>query len=82
MELKLAQNDLDSKPKNITFEDIVSKVEANGSVALYLDKSNAQKDIQKMLSNLEKHGKSVHLNELKFGLDKDSFLYEMHIINY
>lgn len=82
MDLKLARKDLNEKQKTISLEEIEKQVEEKGSATFYLDKDNSIKDIQKMRLSLEKNSKSVHWNELRYGLDKDSFLYELHIINY
>ncbi|RAX54951.1 hypothetical protein CCY99_02070 [Helicobacter sp. 16-1353] len=82
MDLKLARKDSNEKQKMISLEEIEKQVEEKGSATFYLDKDNSIKDIQKMRTQLEKNSKSVHWNELRFGLDKDSFLYELHIINY
>ncbi len=80
MELKLAKLELDDKPKTITLNEIINAVNENGAATFYLDKDNSLKDLQKMRQTLEKDSKSVHLNELKYGLDSN--LYELHIINY
>lgn len=80
MELKLAKLELDDKPKTITLNEIINAVNENGTATFYLDKDNSLKDLQKMRQTLEKDSKSVHLNELKYGLDSN--LYELHIINY
>ncbi len=82
MDLKLTKKEINDKPKHISLDEIKKQVEEKGSATFYLDKNNSIKDIQKMRVELEKNGKSVHWNELHYGLDKDSFLYELHIINY
>lgn len=82
MELKLSKKELNEKQKTISLEEIEKKVEEKGSATFYLDKDNSIKDIQKMRTILEKNSKSVHWNELRYGLDKDNFLYELHIITY
>lgn len=79
MELKLAKIEPEDKPKTITLDEVIKAVNNNGSATFYLDKDNSLKDLQKMRQTLEKDSKSVHLNELKYGLD--SHLYELHIIN-
>ncbi len=80
MELKLAKKTLEDKPKNITLDEIIKTAESNGSATFYLDKDNSLKDLQKMRQTLEKSNKSVHISELKYGLN--SSLFELHIINY
>lgn len=80
MELKLATAEINGKSKTISLNDIIKTAQTQGSATFYLDKDNSLKDLQKMKQTIEKDGKSVHLNELKYGLD--SYLYELHIINY
>ena len=80
MELKLATTEANGKPKLISLNDIIKSAQTQGSATFYLDKDNSLKDLQKMKQTIEKDGKSVHLNELKYGLD--SYLYELHIISY
>ena len=80
MELKLATTEANDKVKSISLNDIIKTAQTQGSATFYLDKENTLKDLQKMKQTIEKDGKSVHLNELKYGLD--SYLYELHIISY
>lgn len=82
MELKLAKKDLNSKCEVITPEKIEARLSEKGSAIYYLDKDNSLKDIQKLCAQMEKKARSVHWNELRFGLDKDSYIYEFHIINH
>ncbi len=80
MELKLAKKDANERQKSITDSEIIKLAEQNGSATFYLDRENNNKDLQKLRQSLEKSNKSVHLNELRYGLD--SYLYELHIISY
>lgn len=80
MNLKLAKNELNAKETIITMQEIQDKLIANGSVIVYLHKDNSQKDLQKLRTSMEKIAQSVYFNEVRYGLDKDSFLYELNII--
>lgn len=80
MELKLAKTELNERQKNISDSEIIKIAEQQSNVTFYLDSENNNKDLQKLRQTLEKANKSVHLNELKYGLD--SYLYELHIISY
>lgn len=82
MNFKLAKKDLNDKQKTISLDEIQKQVDEKGSITFYLDKENSLKDIQKLQASLEKSSKSVYWNELHYSSDKDSFLYELHIINY
>lgn len=81
MTLKLAKKELDDKQEVISFDEIQKQAEENGSATFYIDKDNSLKDIQKLKAALEKNSNSVYLNEIRYGLDNDSFLYELHIIS-
>lgn len=80
MTFKLAKKELDSKQESITLDEIEKQAKESGSATFYLDKDNQLKDIQKLKTTLEKNAQAVHFNEIRYGLDKDSFLYELHII--
>lgn len=81
MKLKLAKNNIDDENKSISQKEIEKQMTDKDSTFIYLDNGNLLKDIQKLKTALEKNLKSVYFNKIKYGIDKDSFLYEMHIIN-
>lgn len=81
MKLKLAKNSINGESKTISQKEIEESMTNKDSEIFYLDNDNSLKDIQKIKSALEKNSKSVYFNEIRYGLDKDSFLYELHIIN-
>lgn len=81
MKLKLAKVNNDADIIVITQKEIEEEIIKKGNAVFYLERDNSLKDIQKLKTSLEKTSKSVHFNEIRYGLDKDSFLYELHIIN-
>ena len=80
MKLKLASLDLNTEGGTTTLKDIEEEISKKGNLMLYLDKSNSIKDIQKLKTSLEKSVQSVYYNEIKYGMDKDNFIYELQII--
>ncbi|WP_187647317.1 HP0268 family nuclease [Nitrosophilus labii] len=80
MELKLARNELKNKPKPITLEKIEEEVEKEGEKIFYFDRENAHKDLVEMVEYFENKGYSVYLREVKYGLDDNDYLYEVHIL--
>ncbi|MRJ06333.1 MAG: hypothetical protein C6I01_02275 [Epsilonproteobacteria bacterium] len=46
----------------------------------YFDKKSSYKTLKDIIDRLEEEGFSVYFREVKYGLDEDAFLYEMHII--
>lgn len=82
MELKLAKTTLNTKNKvnatKISCEDMLKKIQ--GENIFYFDKENSHKDMQKACVFFQKAGYSTYLNEVRYGLDEDSYIYELHII--
>jgi len=81
MELILAKNSLDEKSnKKITLEQIEAELEKNKQKIFYFDESNSHKDLVNLVEILEEKGYSVYLREVRFGLDENDYMYEMHIL--
>jgi len=81
MELILAKNSLSEKSnKKITLEDIEKELEKNKQKIFYFDESNSHKDLVSAVEALEEKGFSVYLREVRFGLDENDYMYEMHIL--
>ncbi len=80
MELKLAREDLKSKPKKITLEKIEEMVKKEGNKIFYFDRENSHKDLMELVDYFEKKGYSVYFREVKYGLDENDYIYEVHIL--
>ncbi|HIE34834.1 MAG TPA: hypothetical protein EYP79_01370 [Campylobacterales bacterium] len=80
MELKLARNELNTKPKSITIKKIEEDVEKTGEKIFYFDRENSHKDLVELVDYFEDKGYSVYLREVKYGLDDKDYLYEVHIL--
>ncbi|EJF07338.1 hypothetical protein ThvES_00005830 [Thiovulum sp. ES] len=81
MEFKLARESLDSQPEVVNLDYIEKQAEKEDETIIYLDRTNSQK----VLNQLEKHfdknfEKNVYRREVKFGLDENDYLYEVHIL--
>lgn len=81
MELKLARVELDAKPKKIDLAKIESSVEKDESVIFYFDKENSHKDLLELQDHFEAKGKSFYMNEVRYGLADNEYMYQVHIIN-
>jgi len=80
MELKLARTELNLKPKKIELKKVESMVEKDDSVIIYFDKDNSHKDLLNLQDHFESKGKSFYMNEVKYGLAEDDYMYEVHIL--
>ncbi|MDR2905531.1 MAG: hypothetical protein LBU73_06230 [Helicobacteraceae bacterium] len=79
MELKLAHAEPGGKPKSISHEKLLEAITAEKSAIFYFDKSNAHKDLMEYVKFLENNGLRAYLKEVKYGLDQEDYLYQMHI---
>ena len=80
MELKLAKTELDAKPKKIKLEKIEEIIKNEGQKIFYFDKDNSHKDLVSLVEHFEDLGYSVYLREVKYTLDDQDYIYEVHIL--
>ncbi len=78
MKLKLARASVDAKPKTIEVDKIEEDLDKKS--IFYFDKENSHKDLKSLVEHFETKEYSVYLREVKFGLDDDEYLYEVHIV--
>jgi hypothetical protein len=76
MELKLVTTD--NKIKTVDLEKFLSKVKKDSF--FYFSKETSYKDLQDLIDLLEKKGYSVYFREVKYTLEDDGYMYEMHIL--
>ncbi len=80
MELKVARTELNAKPKPITLEKLEKSLEKEGQKIFYFDRENSHKDLMEMVEYFEEKGFSVYFREVRYGLDENDYLYEVHIL--
>ena len=78
MKLKLARASTESKPKIIEVDKLEEDLDKKS--IFYFDKVNSHKELKAMISHFEAKDFSVYMREVKFGLDDDQYLYEVHIV--
>ena len=78
MKLKLARTTLKAKPKTIELKKIEEEL-ANKSI-FYFDKDNSHKELKELIEYFEEKGFSVYMREVKYGMDENEYIYEVHII--
>ena len=78
MKLKLARASVTSKPKVIEVEKIEEDLEKKS--IFYFDKENSHKELKSLIEHFEGKEYSVYMREVKFGLDDDEYIYEVHIV--
>jgi hypothetical protein len=80
MELKIARKELSDKPKTVEIEKIVEDVKKIGQRILYFDRENSHKTMIEFVEYFERLGYSVYFRDIKYGLDEDNYMYEVHIL--
>jgi len=78
MKLKLARASLSAKPKLIELSKIEEDLEKKS--IFYFDRENSHKELKSLIEYFEEKGFSVYMREVKFGLNDDEFIYEVHIV--
>jgi len=80
MEIKLARNEINGKPKIITLEKVEETIEKEGQKIFYFDKENSHKDLVALVEHFEAKGLSVYLRDIHYGLGESDYMYEVHIL--
>ncbi len=78
MKMKLARTTLKAKPKTIELAKLEEDL-ANKSI-FYFDKDNTHKEMIALIEHFEEKGYSVYMREVKYGLDDNEYIYEVHIV--
>ena len=81
MNLKLARTEVNDKPKKIELAKLESSLEKEDSVIFYFDRDNSHKDLLELQTYFEEKGKSFYMNEVKYGLSDNEYMYQVHLIN-
>jgi len=80
MQLKFAREDLTKEPKVVDVDKLLVEIEEKKPVIYYLDKTNNPKDIVAFAEKVEKTKSNIYLREVKYSLDEDDYMYEVHIL--
>jgi hypothetical protein len=78
MKLKLARASISTKPKLIDISRIEEDLEKKS--IFYFDKDNSHKELKALIEYFEDRDYSVYMREVRFGLNEDEFIYEVHIV--
>lgn len=80
MELLIARNELNEKPKKVQLEKIKDELKKEVQKIFYFDRDNSHKDMMALVEALEKEGFNIYFREIKFGLADDEYMYEVHAL--
>ena len=78
MKLKLARTLLKSKPKLIELTKIEDTLPEKS--IYYFDRDNSHKDLKALIEYFEERNYNVYMREVKYGLNEDEYIYEVHIV--
>jgi len=76
MELKLVTTD--NKIKTMDLEKFLEQVKSD--TFFYFHRETSYKDLQELIEKLEEIGYSVYFREVKYSLEDNGYMYEMHIL--
>ena len=80
MEYKLAQVDAESEAKIVTLEEIEELSKSDKESIIYFDRTNSEKSLKLLVKYFDKQDRNVYIREVKFGLDENDYLYEVHVL--
>ncbi len=80
MDLLLARNELNEKPKKVKLDKLKEEVSKTGEKIFYFDKDNSHKDMMSIVDTFEEEGYNVYFREIKYGLADDEYMYEVHVL--
>ena len=80
MEILVAREELNSKPKKTTFEKLEQILSKKGEEIFYFDRDNSHKTMIELDDKFQSKGYNTHLREVKYGLADEEYIYEMHIL--
>ncbi len=78
MKLKLARTTISAKPKAVELEKLEEDLDKKS--IFYFDKENSHKDLKTLIEHFEEKAYSVYMREVKYGLNDNEYLYEVHIV--
>ena len=78
MKLKLARTTLRAKPKMVDLSKIEDDLVKQS--IFYFDKDNSHKEMIELIEHFENRDYSVYMREVKYGLDDNEYIYEVHIV--
>jgi len=81
MDLKFARTEVDQKPKKVELSKLEASVEKEDSIIFYFDRDNSHKDLLELQEHFEMKGKSFYMDEVKYGLSDNEYMYQVHIVN-
>ncbi|OPX26855.1 MAG: hypothetical protein B1H07_03340 [Campylobacteraceae bacterium 4484_166] len=80
MNILLAREELDQNPKKVTVESLKKQLDHKTDKLFYFDKNNTHKQIMDLIESIEKDNYTVHFREIKYGLEEEDYMYELHVL--
>ena len=80
MQLKLARTELSAKPKSVKLEELEEQVQKSGQKIFYFDRENSHKQLIALVEFFEEKGLSVYHRTVRYGLNENDYMYEVHIL--
>jgi len=79
MKLKLARTSQRAKPRIVEIKKIEEELDKKS--IFYFDKENTHKEMIALIEYFEERNYSIYMREVKYGLDENEYIYEVHIVS-
>ncbi len=80
MDLKLVRENVTAKPKKTTLKKVEEVVAKEGTAIMYFDRDNSHKDLIALGEHFENSEKSFYMREVRYGLNDNDYMYEVHVL--
>jgi hypothetical protein len=80
MDILLARNEIQEKPKKISLTKIKQQLKDSTGKIYYFDRDNSHKNMMALVESLETSGYNVNFREIKYGLGDEEYMYELHAL--
>ncbi|MFZ9659940.1 MAG: HP0268 family nuclease [Arcobacteraceae bacterium] len=80
MDILLARNEIQEKPKKISLTKIKEELKDSTGKIYYFDRDNSHKNMMALVESLETSGYNVNFREIKYGLGDEEYMYELHAL--
>lgn len=78
--IALAKEELNGRGREVEIGELVNIVKEEKEKIFYFDKENPHKELTTLVKKFEKEGFAVYFREIRYGLDENDHIYEMHVI--
>jgi hypothetical protein len=80
MDILIARDNIDKKPKKLSLTKIKKQLKEAEQKIFYFDKDNSHKNMMALVDSIEVDDYNVYFKEVKYGLGDQEYIYELHAL--